>query len=187
MPQRTNKMIKAVTDKTSPDWFVLWSKGKAIRVTGRGGPWSCETSRLPHLLDSRLRDGGEVSSLTHWPPFTRQKDSWHSFHLQAESTPGPQCGWKDWVNWINPVTSSVIEPATFRLVASCHNQLCYRVPPHSVMGLLKWIAQSCADDDMAESMIAVAKSRTNRKKIGSWWYKTSVTRFYRHRIVIEST
>jgi hypothetical protein len=39
-------------------------KGKAIRVTGRGGPYSSETSRLPHFLDSRLRDGGEVVRLT---------------------------------------------------------------------------------------------------------------------------
>jgi hypothetical protein len=33
---------------------------KAIPVTGRGGPKCSETSRLPHLLDSRLTDGGEV-------------------------------------------------------------------------------------------------------------------------------
>jgi hypothetical protein len=25
-------------------------KGKIIPVTGRGGPWDCETSRLPHFL-----------------------------------------------------------------------------------------------------------------------------------------
>jgi hypothetical protein len=42
---------------------------KVIPVTGRGGLWGCETSRLPHFLDNRLTDGGEVS-LTHLPPFT---------------------------------------------------------------------------------------------------------------------
>jgi hypothetical protein len=36
-------------------------KCKAIPVTGRGGPWGYETSRLPHFLNNRLTDGGEVS------------------------------------------------------------------------------------------------------------------------------
>jgi hypothetical protein len=35
-------------------------KNKAIPVAGRGGPYGCETSRLPHYLDNRLSDGGEV-------------------------------------------------------------------------------------------------------------------------------
>jgi hypothetical protein len=55
----------------------LWGKmvkGKAIPVTGREGPYGCETSRLPHFLDTRLTDGGEVVSLTSWPPFTPQED-----------------------------------------------------------------------------------------------------------------
>jgi hypothetical protein len=37
---------------------------KAIIVTGRGDPYVCETSRLPHFLDSRLTDGGEIVSRT---------------------------------------------------------------------------------------------------------------------------
>jgi hypothetical protein len=36
-------------------------------VTGRGDPYGCETSRLPHLLDNRLTDGGAVVSLTSPP------------------------------------------------------------------------------------------------------------------------
>jgi hypothetical protein len=46
-------------------------KGKAIPVTGCGGPEGCERSRLPHLLD--------IVSLTRWPPFTPKEDSWYSF------------------------------------------------------------------------------------------------------------
>jgi hypothetical protein len=38
-------------------------KGKAISVTGRGGPLGSETLRLPHILDSLVTDG-EVFSLT---------------------------------------------------------------------------------------------------------------------------
>jgi hypothetical protein len=48
-------------------------KGKAIPATGRGGPWGCETLRLPHLLDNRLTDGGKVVSLTRRTPFTPRK------------------------------------------------------------------------------------------------------------------
>jgi hypothetical protein len=44
--------------------------GKAIPVTGRGGPYVCETSRFPHFLENRLTDGGEIVSLTSRPPFT---------------------------------------------------------------------------------------------------------------------
>jgi hypothetical protein len=41
-------------------------KGKAIPVTVRGGPQGCETSRLPHLLDSRLTSALRAGR----PPFT---------------------------------------------------------------------------------------------------------------------
>jgi hypothetical protein len=47
--------------------------GKVIPVTGHGDPYGCETSRLPHLLDNRLTDGGEVVSLTRRPPFSPKK------------------------------------------------------------------------------------------------------------------
>jgi hypothetical protein len=50
-------------------------KGKAIPVTGRGGPQGCETSRLPHSLDNRFTNGGEVVNLTRRPPFTCRKIS----------------------------------------------------------------------------------------------------------------
>jgi hypothetical protein len=37
-------------------------KGKDIPVTGHGGPYGCERSRLPHYLDKRLTDSGKVVS-----------------------------------------------------------------------------------------------------------------------------
>jgi hypothetical protein len=48
-------------------------KRKDIPVTGRGGPYGCETSRFPHFQDSGLTDGGEVVSLTHRRPFTSRE------------------------------------------------------------------------------------------------------------------
>jgi hypothetical protein len=57
--------------------------GKAIPVIG------CETSRLPHFPDNLLTDGGEVVSLTLRQTYSPQEDSWYSFLLEAESTPGP--------------------------------------------------------------------------------------------------
>jgi hypothetical protein len=65
------------------------SKGKADPVTGREGPYGCEGSRLPHLLDSWLTDGGKVVNLMRRPLFAHQEDSWYSFLLEAESTPRP--------------------------------------------------------------------------------------------------
>jgi hypothetical protein len=42
-------------------------KSEAILVAGHEGPQGCEMLRLPHFLDNRLTDGGEVSP-THRPP-----------------------------------------------------------------------------------------------------------------------
>jgi hypothetical protein len=45
-------------------------KGKAISLTDGEGPCYCETSRLPHFLDSWHTDGCKVVTLTHLSPFT---------------------------------------------------------------------------------------------------------------------
>jgi hypothetical protein len=61
-------------------------KCKAIPVTGRGGPKGCETSRIPHFLDSWLTDGGEVVRLTrrqpmYWKPQPRSKPLWFKIYF----------------------------------------------------------------------------------------------------------
>jgi hypothetical protein len=39
-------------------------------LTGRGGLEGFEMLRIPHSLDSRLKDGGEIVNLKHWPRYT---------------------------------------------------------------------------------------------------------------------
>jgi hypothetical protein len=48
-------------------------QGKAIPVTGHEGPYGYEISRLPHYLDNRLTDVGQVDSPTRRLPFTPRK------------------------------------------------------------------------------------------------------------------
>jgi hypothetical protein len=85
-----NKIMPLTVSKLLAIGLVMnVQTGKAIPITGHGEPESCETSRLPHFLDNRLTDDGEVVNLTRRPPFTPKEDSWCSFLLEAESTPWP--------------------------------------------------------------------------------------------------
>jgi hypothetical protein len=83
--QYNNKLIDLLI--YSVQSLIIY-KGKAIPVTGRGGPKGCETSRLPHFPDNRLIDGGEVVSLTGRPPFTPRKIP-GTHLLETESNPRP--------------------------------------------------------------------------------------------------
>jgi hypothetical protein len=70
--------------------WVTIKKGKSYpcnRPWRPMGSWDVEASTFS--LENRLTDGGEVVSLMRRPPFTPQEDSWYSFLLEAESTPGP--------------------------------------------------------------------------------------------------
>ena len=64
--------------------------------------------------------------------YPRRKYSWYSFLLEAESAPEPQCGRKDYGNEKLQLHHRGTEPATFRLVAQCLNQLRYGVTPSSM-------------------------------------------------------
>jgi hypothetical protein len=87
--------MKVSVQLDTPASLTRNKKGKAILVTGREGPLGCETSRIPHFLENRLTDGGEVVNPMRRPPFTPQEDSWYSFLLEVESNLGPVFGWKD--------------------------------------------------------------------------------------------
>jgi hypothetical protein len=45
--------------------IIMCKNGKAILVTGHGGPQGCETLKLPHFLDNWFTNGDETVSLTH--------------------------------------------------------------------------------------------------------------------------
>jgi hypothetical protein len=92
-----------------------------------GGLEGYKTSRIPHYLGNQHTDGGEIVSITRWPRFTPKKDSWYSFLLEAEKTPGPSAAGKIRLTE-KKITSSGFEPTTFRLTPQCLNQLRYLVP-----------------------------------------------------------
>ena len=60
----------------------------------------------------------------HWAA-APQKTKTNSFLLEAESTPGPECSRKVYVNEKFQRPPSEIEPVSFHLVAQCLNQLCH--------------------------------------------------------------
>jgi hypothetical protein len=61
------KINSVKISKSQYNFIFAEGKGKAIPTTGRRGPQGWETSSLPHFLDNRLTDGGEIFSLTRRP------------------------------------------------------------------------------------------------------------------------
>jgi hypothetical protein len=97
-------------------WFIHM-KGKAILVTSREGPQGCETSRLPHFLDNRLIDGGEVVSPTRRPALHPPGRFLVLISVRGWVDPRAIVRLEGLRQLKNPMTPPGIEPATFRLVA----------------------------------------------------------------------
>jgi hypothetical protein len=56
-PTSSGHSVGILRSRTKATGFVCFS------VNGHGSPCACETSRYPHFLDKRLREGGEFSTL----------------------------------------------------------------------------------------------------------------------------
>jgi hypothetical protein len=51
---------------------ALCTKHKEFFLSAAGGLWDCEILSIPHCMDHRLTDDGEVVSLTHRPRSRRK-------------------------------------------------------------------------------------------------------------------
>ena len=92
--------------------------GQAQRVPGG---WGSQISR------QSAYEGDKVVSPTHRPPLPSRKYSWYSFLLRGWVDPRAIVQSEGLCQWKIPMTPSGIEPATFRTVAQCLNQLRHRV------------------------------------------------------------
>ena len=123
--------LKPTSDcKCHPLYHSHYRPGQAMRVAGGSGS---------QISRQSAHEGGKVVSHTHRPLLPIRKYSWYSFLLEAESTPRDIVRPEELCQWKIPRTPSRIEPATFRLVAQCFNQLRHRVPQSETCSLYSWL------------------------------------------------
>ena len=89
---------------------------KSVPLHAWSGPEGSRKLRFPDFM-TMAQNCGKVVRPYAPAAFTPQKCSWHSFLLEAESTPGPYCDRKVFISMKNPLTPAGFEPATFRFVA----------------------------------------------------------------------
>jgi len=89
------KHLNYFTSPLKPSgYYVYHHAGKAIPLQAWTGPEDSRRLRLPTFQDNRHMKVVRLSALRTGPSW----NSWYSFPLQADSTPGPKCIRKDYVN-----------------------------------------------------------------------------------------
>jgi hypothetical protein len=67
--------------------FLIYLMTESNPITGLDRPLGLQEVEAPRFLDNRHMKVVRLSALP--AAFTPRKDSWYSFLLEAESTPGP--------------------------------------------------------------------------------------------------
>jgi hypothetical protein len=81
-----------------------------------------------HILSRQsFTDGGEVVSLTRWPPYTPPGRFLVLISVRGRVYPRVIVQLEE-LGKLKTPTSLGLNPTTFRLVTQCLNQLCYRMP-----------------------------------------------------------
>ena len=91
-------------------------------------PWGFQEVESPIFQDSRHMKVVRLSALRIGCLYPPGKYFWYSFLLEAESTPGPQCGRKNYVNekfqwhhrWSKPRPSGLYVHALTNYTTVCH-------------------------------------------------------------------
>jgi hypothetical protein len=116
------------TAAVSPAPLTGVEKGTAVPATGRRAPCGCETPRLTHFVDNWRTVGCQVARLTRRPRFTPRQ--LHITHI---------CYRLEGLRQLkNPVTSSEIEFATFRLAVQSSEWAGNRMEPCIPPRLRTW-------------------------------------------------